>query len=170
LWATLRATSTGPEEETMAADDDETSGPGLVPCRMCQHRVAPDARTCPSCGTETPAKSQEQIDAERSGVEHTKKIHQRYTIGCVLVVFGLPLFVLFMLFFNPSKADRAADREAAERWCTRKAVETAREKIPTHRPSADEVVRGHDLFMRACMRNQGYEYDDKSFPPSLREK
>ena len=31
------------------------SDSALKPCRVCEHKVAPDAQTCPSCGTVTPA-------------------------------------------------------------------------------------------------------------------
>lgn len=27
----------------------------LKPCRQCEHQVAPDAQTCPECGTSLPA-------------------------------------------------------------------------------------------------------------------
>lgn len=58
---------------------------------------------------------------------------------------------------GPSEESRAR----AEEWCTRKAIQAAADKIPLYSPSQDEIIRGHQAFMRECMKNQGYEFQSR---------
>lgn len=67
----------------------------------------------------------------------------------------LSLILVAFLFFAACGSSEES-RARAEEWCRGKAVEAAAQRIPVFRPSADEIERGHQAFMRECMRNQGY--------------
>lgn len=68
---------------------------------------------------------------------------------------GLSLIPVAFLFFAACGSSEES-RARAEEWCRGKAVEAAAQRIPVYGPSAEEIERGHQAFMRECMRNQGY--------------
>lgn len=54
----------------------------LVPCRMCKHEVAADAKSCPQCGTQNPALTQQQVAGQ----------------GCLVIIIFI-IFVSICVYF-----------------------------------------------------------------------
>ncbi len=69
-----------------------------------------------------------------------------------LALYLISAAFLFLAACGSSEESRAK----AEEWCRGKAVQAAAQRIPVYRPSAEEIERGHQAFMRECMKNQGY--------------
>ncbi len=58
----------------------------LVPCRVCKQEVAADAKTCPQCGTQNPALTQQQVANQ----------------GClILILTGIAIVVFAYLYLAP---------------------------------------------------------------------
>src|SRR5437762_984737 len=84
----------------------------LVPCRVCQHQVAQDAKTCPSCGTSLPWKSQARIDAEAVS---RKTDARRLKAGCLITLAAVIGLFLIAALLDSQMGGGGLSRERCER-------------------------------------------------------
>jgi ribosomal protein L37E len=139
---------------TGSMGDEESAN--LVPCRVCTHHVATDAKSCPSCGADRPWRPQQEIDVEQAKARLQQQQGKKVLIGCLMVFGALILLIVIVASFSSGPGDKSR----AQEWCSRKASEAAAPLIHAYNPSPEEMLRGHQKFMRACMKNQGYDYED----------
>lgn len=78
----------------------------LVPCRVCRHFVAQDAKVCPSCGTGLPWKQQDQINRE-------EKSGKALRAGCLIVILTVVVLVSLLLLRSRPENLRGSPEECA---------------------------------------------------------
>ena len=76
------------------------------------------------------------------------------SLGASILV--VPFIVFTMLGGSGSQSNTDSARKATEEWCERKAIEAVVPRILIYKPTDDEVLRGHETFMRECMKKQGH--------------
>lgn len=121
----------------------------LTPCRTCQHLVAPDAKTCPSCGANEPWKPQSQIDAARHSQQKSQRV---VAIGCAAIVgFFFLLLIIGMMSGGGGGTDTSTSGSNGQklRDSTECQVVAMGEANATSGPAVD---RAHER----CMAARGY--------------